>query len=145
MKATDVILRDHRAAEELFAKFKAASGDERDAVAKDIFKALTAHELMEDTHFYPALKERLGDDATLQELEQEQTSLKMDVTGDHAIDMLPGDHTERITEMMEKVLAHAKKEEVELLPKAESALGAEELERIGVEMEPDSAVAKSKE
>ncbi|MDB5237217.1 MAG: hemerythrin [Parcubacteria group bacterium] len=144
MKATDVIIRDHRAAEALFEEFKgAADADEREAVTKKLFKALTTHELMEDTHFYPALNDMAGDDEAVKEIKHQQTELKLEVMGVMAMDTLTGERDERITKMMEKVLAHAKEEESEILPKAEELLGEEKLEELGSKMEPDSAVANA--
>jgi hemerythrin superfamily protein len=142
MKATDVIRRDHKTAEALFAKFKSASESEREAMESKIFDALTTHETMEDRHFYPALRGKNIDIAGIfSDLEGEQLKLAGSVLAARA---LPGDKSSRIIEMMDTVLAHAKKEESELLPKAEEALSATELEELGAKMEPDSAVANDK-
>jgi hemerythrin superfamily protein len=141
MKATDVIRRDHKAAEELFEKFKQASPDAREAMAPEVFDALTAHETMEDKHFYPALRDADVKDASyFSALEAEQMKLAASVLAARA---LPGNRGDRIIEMMDDVLAHAKKEEAELLPEAEAKLSAEKLEELGAAMEPDSAVAKT--
>lgn len=141
MKATDVIKRDHRAAEELFERFKKANEDDRETVRKKIFKALNTHELMEDTHFYPAISDKLGDDESVSELEKEQTTLKMEVMAIQGLEFIAGDNDERFKKMMEDVLEHAKKEETLVLPKADEAFGEDFNEELGTKMEPDSAVA----
>jgi len=141
MKATDVIRRDHKAAEDLFAAFKKANKEDREAMETKVFDALTRHELMEDKHFYPALRDKDVDEASLfSDLEGEQLKLAAEVTAARA---LPGDKSERIIAMMDEVLAHAKKEEASVLPKAEEVMSATELEELGAKMEPESAAANA--
>ena len=142
MKATDVIKRDHRGAEALFDKFKKATVSKKEKMETRIFEALTTHESMEDNYFYPSLKEKMGDDKMFAELEREQMGLEADVLAARTI---PGDRSARIEKIIEVVLAHAKKEETEILPKAEKLLGVVELERLGEDMEPESAVANDRD
>jgi hemerythrin superfamily protein len=140
MKATDVIKRDHRAAEELFANYQAAPSGEREELAEQIFQALDAHEKMEDTYFYPALMAAAPDMPGLEDLEREQEELKAEVSKVRA--MPAGDEREeRLESIMETVLAHAKKEEAEILDPSEDILDADKLEELGQQMEPESAVA----
>lgn len=142
MKATDVIKRDHRAAEALFDKFKKATASEKEKMESRIFEAITTHESMEDNYFYPALKEILEDDKVLVGLEREQMGLEADILAARTI---PGDRSARIEKIIEVVLAHAKKEETEIFPKAEKLLGKEELERLGEDMELESAAANDRD
>ncbi len=107
-----------------------------------IFEALTTHESMEDNYFYPALKELMADDKMLAGLEREQVGLEADVLAARTI---PGHRSARIESIIETVLAHAKKEESDIFPQAEKLLGEEELERLGDDMEPESAVANDRE
>ena len=145
MKATDVIARDHRAAEALYEKFKAAAEEDKKDIEHKLFAALTAHELMEDMHFYPALSDKLEDDEILDELKHEQTTLKFGAMGTHVKETVAGPNEERVEDVMEKVLAHAQKEEELVFPMAEELLTEEELEEIGDRMEPMSAVAITKD
>jgi hypothetical protein len=141
MKATDVIKRDHRAAKDLFDTYKKASHDEREAMIEDIFAALDTHEKMEDTYFYPALQGMLDDEDAFAELELEQTTLAEEL---EELRSMTGDRDDRILVMMDRVLEHAKKEEHEVLDKADKLLSKETLEELGEKMEPMSAVALSK-
>jgi len=141
MKATDVIARDHRAAEALFEKFKAAREEDKKAVEHELFAALGAHEIMEDTHFYPALEDKVEDDSDLDTLNREQTTLKLGAMGTHIKETVLGPNEESVEKVMEKVLTHARKEEAYLFPLAERVLGEELLEELGERMEPMSAVA----
>jgi hemerythrin superfamily protein len=143
MKATDVIARDHRAAEQMLEDYRGASGDDRKDIARKLFEALTRHEAMEDMYFYPALKEAAGEDPAVKQILDEQTKLKMEVLGKGAAELFTGDDEERIEAMMEDVLAHAKEEESIIFPKAEEFLGEEKLTELGEKMEEHSAVEKS--
>lgn len=143
MKATEVIKRDHEGAKELFERFKAASDEDKRTAEKDLFKALNTHELMEDTHFYPVLKERAGDNEMLKELEHEQDTLKLEVMAAQGMELVTGAHDERMEKVMEKVLEHAMKEETHIFPLAEEVLGPELLEELGEKMEPESATANA--
>jgi hemerythrin superfamily protein len=145
MKATDIILRDHRAAEDLFETFKGATPDAQEVIAKDLFDALATHEKMEDKHFYPALEEAAGDDPAIDDITGEQTRLEMEVMAIRAMSYVAGESEDRIAQMMDKVLAHAREEESVILPMAEELLSAERLEELGATMEPDSAVANAPE
>jgi hemerythrin superfamily protein len=142
--ATDVIRRDHRAAEELFEKFKNATLEKRKHLMPKIFQALETHEKMEDQHFYPALEGSLDDDENLTELEREQDELK-DELGIIKEISDSEEQNERLLVFMEKVILHARREERDILPQAEKLLSAEMLEEVGKLMEPESAVANSKE
>lgn len=143
MKATDVIARDHRAVEDLFDAYKSAVEAERRDIEKKLFKALAVHEMMEDTHFYPVLKEVASDEPAVQQILDEQTKLTVKVMEKGALEVVTGEHEDRITAMMEDVLAHAKEEEDVIFPLAEQLIGAAKLEELGEKMEPESAVAKS--
>lgn len=142
MKATDVIKRDHEAIEDMFKKFEAASTEERVDMEPKFFNMLLAHELMEDRHFYPALDGKLEDSTVLDELEAEQKKLHVEAG---AIRMMVGVRDEALLEAMGKILAHAKKEQEQLFPQVEKALSADELEKLGNDMAPHSAVEASDE
>lgn len=143
MKATEIIARDHRAIEALYERFQTVAEAEKKSVEEELFAALSTHEKMEDEHFYPALKEKLGNDEILKELSHEQTTLKIGVMGARVKETLSGPSEESIEKVMEKVLSHAKKEEASLFPRAEAILSAEQLEEIGLKMEPMSAAVIS--
>ena len=146
MKATDVIRRDHEAAKTLFDEYKNTLPENREPLAKKIFKALTAHELMEDTYFYPALMDVASDEdkAVFNELEGEQKELEMETMAVRAMDIFT-DQDEHILKLMDKVLNHATKEENIVLARADQIMDPAVLEELGEKMEPESAVAKTAE
>lgn len=138
MNALQIIERDHRAAEKLINEYDNATDDTREDMEGKIFAALTTHEKMEDDYFYPALSKSLGDDDTVNELEREQKILETEVA---AVKLLPVGREAALKAALGRVLEHAQKEEREVFPKAEAALRAEELDALGTQMEPHSAVA----
>lgn len=140
MKATDVIRRDHEAIKDLFEEFKDATAARREEMVPIIFDALDMHEKMEDDHVYSLMKGMVEDEDAFTELEHEQFKLKAEVIAARA---LPGDKEKRIDSMMGTVLAHAEKEETDLLPQAEKIFSSEKLEELGDQMEPESVVANS--
>lgn len=138
MKATDVIRRDHRAIESLFAELEASDPDNNKELEDRMFAALEAHEKMEDEHFYPAIKAELLGDEMFEELEREQKILEAETI---AAKMLPIGRTAALKLAMPKVLEHAKKEEASVLTRADEFLTEEQNESIGDLMEPMSVVA----
>lgn len=144
MKATDVIRRDHETVKQMFAAFEDATDSEQDQMESDIFDALTSHERMEDKIFYPAVRKAMDakgrDTGELTSIELDQKKLEAEVLGARA---LPGDKSERIAKIKDTILAHASREENEILTQAESIMSEEELERLGDLMEPESATTKS--
>ena len=61
--AVALLKADHRAVEELFAKFEKASGDGRkQSLAEEICKELTIHAQIEEEIFYPACEGKVEED-----------------------------------------------------------------------------------
>ena len=61
--AVALLKADHRAVEDLFAKFEKASGDGRkQALAEEICKELTIHATIEEEIFYPACEGKVEED-----------------------------------------------------------------------------------
>lgn len=140
MRATDIIKRDHTAVKDLFQQFKSAEEEDRDELCEKIIDALETHETMEDTYFYPALKESGKDKGMVEGMEREQKKLAEELGGIKDMDEGRNDGLEKF---MNKVLAHAQKEEREILPMAERILGAAKLEELGEAMKPESAAANA--
>ncbi len=61
--AVALLKADHRAVEELFAKYDKASGDGRKkSLAEEICKELTIHAMIEEEIFYPACEGKVEED-----------------------------------------------------------------------------------
>jgi len=140
MDAIQVIKRDHRAVEDLYAEYQGSHDEsKKELLAKEIFDSLDNHAKMKETFFYPALSEE-GDEeeAMVREAQAEHNDMKSLIA--RARDTEGEELDSLLSELMETVLGHVKEEEEELLPDAERRLGARKLTALGEEMEPHSAV-----
>jgi hemerythrin superfamily protein len=140
MNATEVIARDHRAVEDMFDEYKSAPAGTQAVLETQIFKALDTHEKMEDVHFYPIVREALENDESVREILEEQEELERDV---REVMSMGEDRKDHVLRMMERVLAHASREEREIFPKVRDTLDDDTLDELGHKMEPDSAVANA--
>jgi hypothetical protein len=129
MKATDLLERQHRNVEALFAKIEAGEPE----ALKDLASALAAHMAIEHEFFYPASRE-VDEDAVLEAFEEHsiaETALKRALATD------PEDESfdARVKVLKELIQHHVEEEEDELFPEVEKQLGKEELETLGAQME----------
>jgi hemerythrin superfamily protein len=145
MNAIQVIKRDHREVEDLYAQYQEAAGDsEREDIAKEIFDGLDAHAKMEETFFYPALKkEGEKEEDLVKQAQAEHNDIKQLIARGRG---KSGEDLDVVLEeLMSDVMHHVKEEEEEILPDAEKTLGERALQKLGAEMEPHSASEKAKQ
>ncbi len=145
MNALQVIKRDHETIEACWARYQGgATEDEKSEVAKELFKLLAAHERAEDKHFYHVVlgAAAAGEKAVVEECEKEQHELEAATVKAMALTIFV-DLDKELVPLMERVLAHAKKEESLVFPAAEACLSPEKLEELGAQMEPDSATTSA--
>jgi hemerythrin superfamily protein len=128
--ALDLLKADHRAVEKLFEEYESARKPERkDDLAHKICMELTNHAELEETSFYPAVREVLPEDEDLlNEAEVEHSSLKW------LIEQLESENSEsplfdaKVTTLKEYVQHHVKEEEKQMFPKIKkSELDTKEL------------------
>jgi hemerythrin superfamily protein len=138
-KATTMIRMDHSHVLALFHRFKADSsvGKKRALVANACL-ALDVHAQLEEEIFYPALREVLAGDATLEKSEPEHNEMRRLIAelrelaaADGPIDGTAFD--DRFMDLMRIVIHHVADEETRLLPAAERLLG-DRLDQLGREM-----------
>ena len=138
-KATTMIRMDHSHVLALFHRFKADSsvGKKRALVANACL-ALDVHAQLEEEVFYPALREVLAGDATLEKSEPEHNEMRRLIAelrelaaADGPIDGTAFD--DKFMDLMRIVIHHVADEETRLLPAAERLLG-DRLNQLGSEM-----------
>jgi hemerythrin superfamily protein len=134
MKANELIQKQHRLVEELFERFEKARGAEKARVFEQIAKNLVAHDAIEREIFYPACEEAIDDDDILRESLVEHGVVEFCL---FRADVNQGndDFDKYVKVLGEVVMHHVKEEEKELLPKAKRALGRDQLEALGAELE----------
>ena len=134
MDPFELLKADHRKVEQLFSQLESASGQRKLQVFKQIKAELELHTQIEEKIFYPALEDP-----------EETHDLALEAYEEHAVvkDLLKqlgrarsaNDEWEAQAKVLqENVEHHVEEEENELFPKAESALGEEELEELGERM-----------
>ena len=123
-------MTDHRRVEELFDQFETARKPERkQEIVQNICMELTVHAELEESAFYPAVREALGrEEDLLDEAVVEHSSLKW------LIGQLEGEkpsselYDAKVTVLKEYVQHHVKEEERQMFPKVrKSSLDTAEL------------------
>lgn len=134
MNAIELIKRDHRQVEQLFADFEADPGEGRQEILAQIIRELSVHSAIEEAYLYPRIRsEASNGDSLVDEGEKEHQRVK-DSLGrlDGKLDKA---HTKEVAEQVEtlkkNVMHHVQEEETETLPAFEQAASKTELEDIG--------------
>jgi hypothetical protein len=135
MNAIDLLMRDHRTVEKLFAQLQTATSDERERLFRQLIEELHAHTEAEEEAFYSALDTDSGDlvNRSIQEHALVRRMLgqlwKMDVDSDaFATDS---------NFLMKNVQMHIREEEEPggLMDIARQQLSESDLDKIGDQIE----------
>jgi len=137
MDAFNLLKADHRKVEELFEELESASGQAKMRVFQQIKTELELHTHIEETIFYPALeKPKQTHDLTLEAYEEHNVVKKLLQELGRA--RTANEEWEAKAKVLqENVEHHVEEQENELFPKASSALGADEIETLGEQMEAE--------
>ena len=137
MDAIKLLKDDHRRVEALFAEFEKLgkrAKKTKERVVRQILDELKLHAHLEETIFYPALREAIEDEDVVLEGFEEHPVVKH-VMGD--LEAIDADHVRfdvRVKVLKELVEHHVEEEEKEMLPEARKALGKARLEELGERM-----------
>ncbi len=139
MDALKLLMDQHRETEQLFkAYFETEEEDARNRklLFLQIADSLAAHATIEETHFYPAVKERSKDqESDVLESLEEHLAVKRILSD--LLDMQPTDRMfdAKMTTLKEMVEHHVGEEEKEMFPEVRKLFSKEELEELGKAME----------
>ena len=137
MDAFNLLKADHRKVEELFEQLESAQGQAKMRVFEQIKSELELHTHIEETIFYPALEEpKQTHDLTLEAYEEHDVVKKLLQELSRARTVTE-EWEAKAKVLQENVEHHVEEEEGELFPKASSALGAEEIQTLGEQMESE--------
>lgn len=134
MDAIQLLEEQHREVEGLFEEIEQASdAEEKRELFEEIADQLTVHALIEERHFYPAVKEKRTEDILLEALE-EHLSIKRLLAD--LLKLSPDDDQfdAKLKVLQEQVEHHVEEEEGDLFPKVRKILDKEMLEAVGQEM-----------
>lgn len=133
MNAIEMLTRQHREMEGAFKALINETPGGRGKPFEQLADTLMSHILVEEQHFYPAVKARKTEDILLESLE-EHLSLKR-VLAD-LVALSPDDpHFEpKLHVLKEQAEHHHEEEEEHLFPKVKKLLAAHELDALGDKM-----------
>lgn len=137
MDAFNLLKADHRKVAQLFDQLESARGANKLSVFKQIKTELELHTHLEEKIFYPALEEpEETHDLTLEAYEEHDVVKKLLQELGRA--RTANEEWEAKAKVLrENVEHHVEEEENELFEKAEAALGEEEIEELGQQMEAE--------
>jgi hemerythrin-like domain-containing protein len=142
MKATDLLIAQHKEVARLFKLIeKAKKEEEKNELFEEVARNICAHDAIEREIFYPACEEKMGMTDLLGEALVEHGAVEFSL---YLADEAQGedDFDYKVTVLSEIIEHHVREEEDEMFPKVEKALGAERLEELGEEMEARFEEAK---
>jgi iron-sulfur cluster repair protein YtfE (RIC family) len=131
MKATALLKKQHRKVEGMFTSLEKGKGD-ISAVLAQLANDLAAHMAIEQTIFYPAIRQI--DPEMVGESYQEHAIAELALK--RLLETTPDDATfaAKVTALKELIEHHVEEEEEELFPAVEKEMDAEKLEDVGAEM-----------
>ncbi len=135
MKATDLLEKQHRKVEAIFAKLEDKQTAKRELV-EELADNLAAHQVIEEKIFYPAVKKALDDDGRMQVLEsfEEHALAKVALMRLLATALDEEPFQARVTALKELIEHHVGEEEEDLFPDVEDVIDEEELALMGTQM-----------
>ncbi len=141
MNAIELLTADHDKVADLFEEFKANEDGDNTALFQKIKAELDTHAHIEETIFYPKLKEEGDDELKKIVLEglEEHRQMKRLLTD---ISALAGDSDKfnaKLKVLVEDTEHHVEEEEGEMFPLVEEQFDNTVLEELGSEMEAEKA------
>src|SRR5215216_3227581 len=144
MDAFNLLKADHRKVEELFSQLESARGQAKLRVFEQIQMELELHAHIEEKIFYPALEEPKQTHELTMEAYQEHDVVKKLLKELSRARTANEEWEAKAKVLQENVEHHVEEEENELFPKAQAALGQEEIEALGEQMETEKERKQSR-
>jgi hemerythrin-like domain-containing protein len=128
MKATELLQKQHRDVEELLERLHAGSPGDVQNLRRELAATLMAHTIIEQEHFYPAIRESLPDEV-LEALEEHGL---VEVELARLLAGRPGDAASeaKAAVLSEVVVRHIRREESDLFKTADRELSDEQQARL---------------
>lgn len=138
MNAIQLLKDDHRKVERLFQKVKAdTEGEQHQELFEQIKAELEVHTHIEETIFYPKLKEEKElEDIVLEGIEEHHQA-KIFLRELAALKEDSEKFEPKLKVLMEDITHHVQEEEGEMFPKTEEILDETTLEELGAQMETE--------
>jgi hemerythrin superfamily protein len=137
MKSSDLLKKQHREVEKLFAKaLKADDARTRRQTMEEIKRHLETHTSIEEQIFYPAVKEvgtKKAEEMVLEAYEEHHV-VKLVLKELPRVDPSADTFEAKMTVLKELVEHHVEEEEEEMFPMAERKLGSDRSHELAEEM-----------
>ena len=147
MNAIEFLKTDHQVVEELFNKVEATEDSEHPAIFTKIKEALDAHAHIEETIFYPKLKEEGNEelaDVTKEGIE-EHHQIKIFLKEIEGLADESEKFEPKLKVLMEDVRHHVKEEEGEMFPEVKSQFSSDVLDELGAALEAEKKAFEKSE
>jgi hemerythrin-like domain-containing protein len=133
MKATELLVSQHREVEQLFEQLESVEEGDEKIVREELARNLIGHMVIEEEMFYPAMREAMPEQISLAEVEHAAARYALA----QVLAASPSDPTFRAKVMVleQMVRNHVDMEEKEILPRSEGALGADQHQQLTRSME----------
>lgn len=137
MNAIELLKADHDKVDLLFQKVKATEESEHKALFEKIKEELEIHTHIEETIFYPKIKEEKElEDIVLEGIEEHHQA-KMFLRELSALAEDSEKFEPKLKVLMEDIVHHVQEEEGEMFPMVEEHFDEETLKELGAEMEEE--------
>lgn len=133
MDAIELLTSQHREMERALKAVVAAEGSAQRELFERVADVLMSHVLVEEQHFYPAVKASRTDDILLESLE-EHLSLKRFIADLLALPVEDEHFGPKLHVLKEQAEHHHEEEEEKLFPKVKKLLSADDLDALGAVM-----------
>ena len=133
MKATELLVSQHREVEQLFEQLESVEEGDEKIVREELARNLIGHMVIEEEMFYPSLRESMPEQISLAEVEHAAARYALA----QVLAAQPGDPTFRakVAVLEQMVRNHVDMEEKEILPRSESTLGSDQHQQLSRGME----------
>ncbi|CAN5380611.1 hemerythrin domain-containing protein [soil metagenome] len=137
MNAIELLKEDHKKVNALFGKVKATEESEHKELFEQIKQELDVHTHIEETIFYPRLKEEEElEDIVLEGIEEHHQA-KMFLRELAALTADSEKFEPKLKVLMEDITHHVQEEEGKMFPQVEELFDEETLMELGAEMEEE--------
>jgi hemerythrin superfamily protein len=116
LDAIALLTRDHRLVDELFTEVARCAPQQRDPLARRIYKLLRVHSQIEEEIFYPAARRALQDAALIDRAEREHNDAKHSIGRLESMTSDQADFDATLTTLQRQIAAHVREEEEQIFP-----------------------------
>ena len=117
----DMLKEDHQKVKQLFEEFDNAEGKARQGIVEEALKELEIHSKIEEALVYPAIREAIEEEETVDEANEEHHVVKLLIKELRKMKGSAEGYRPKFKVLSELVKHHIEEEENEMFPQAEQA------------------------